>query len=141
MAITEEINNVCKLKDYIFLTEGHYGCYVNNKEIKIDISKLREFVSDTLDPEKLFNITMPAKATNHLYRYSSNKIAVKVEADNGIFAWINQGWLKQFGDNVNIRITNEKSTVYISDYRGKPLGIILPININPFQGGNHDNKE
>ncbi len=32
-------------------------------------------------------------------------------------------------DNFNLRISNELAPVYISDYKGNPLGIVLPVRI------------
>lgn len=129
MALTETVFAIDYV-DYVLLTEGHYGCYISKKDMKLDISKLivRKDLGTDMTPESLISQSVPAILTKHML-YTDRPL-IKIRSTGGKKAWINHQWLKQFADGIDIRIINEKSPVYISDHRGFPLGIILPVNVS-----------
>lgn len=117
---------------YVVITEGHIGYYIHKNELVIDISKLKPFTSsaDMLNPEGLFDKTVPARMTRNIRLMPSGEYAILLKSDDERKAWINMKYLKQFTETVNVRITGEKEAVYLTDYKGNPRGIIMPMNVS-----------
>lgn len=131
MAIKGEYACCCDFGDIAMITDGHYGYYINKNELMLDISKLKKPTSDAwhLSPENIIKDTVKASITRNIILMPSGKMAIKIKSDDGRKAWVNRDYLKQFGDNINLRISNELAPVYVSDYKGIPLGIVLPVRI------------
>lgn len=117
---------------HVLITEGHIGYYIPKNEVVIDILKLKPFTSsaDMLNPEGMVSKTVPARITRNIRLMPSGEYSILLKSEDDRKAWINMKYLKQFTETVNIRITGEKEAVYLTDYRGNPRGIIMPMNVS-----------
>lgn len=137
MAITDADRLVgVEFKDYVFIAEGHYGAYIKKENLKVKIKNMKRSTDKafkkgmTLDPEYLAANTLIANESSYYYRIPDNKdFAIKLYCQNGNTVWVNHTWIKWFGNNVKIRMSDAKSPVYITDLKDTPVGIILPISI------------
>ena len=136
MVIKNEYVCCCDFGDTVMITEGHYGYYIRKNELLLDTDKLKKpkAISEHLKPDNIIKDTVNANITRNIILMHSGKMVIKLKSDDGKKAWVNRDYLSLFGDNINVRISGEKSPVYISDYKGIPLGVVLPVLI-------YDNSE
>lgn len=123
---------VCEFDEYVLLTDGHMGYYIKKSDLMINIDKLKKptTINNDLAPETLIKSTTKANKTRNIHLTPNGKMAIKLKSEDGKKAWVNMDFLKLFGDYVQYRISSEKEPVLISDYKGIPLGIVLPMKIN-----------
>ncbi len=121
----------CELKDYVLITDGHIGYYIKKNNMLIICDKLRKPNStpENLEPDIIYKATNEARKTRNVHMLPSGKMAIKLKNDVGQKVWVNMDFLKLFGDGVSYRISNEKDPVFISDHKGIPLGIVLPMRV------------
>lgn len=121
-----------ELEKLIFITDGHAGVYLSERELKIDKSKMIQMKpskdSISFSPENLLKERTPAKESNIAYKMNS-KWAIKLSSkDSGEYCYVQEKYLKMFKGYNSIFIKSPKDPVLIYRY-GVPYGIILPVRI------------
>lgn len=131
MLIQNDNARVTQYGDYVLIISGYYGYYIKSKDCIIDVNRFKHLEND-LSPETIKAKTVPAEKTRNVILMHNGKMAIKIKAKDGKKAWLNVEYLKLFESiiTISLRIENETSPVYVSDYRGFPLGIICPVRVN-----------
>jgi hypothetical protein len=114
------------------ITDGYIGYYIQKSNWLLNIEKFKDLngKEDKLNPEIVLTETTPARRTKTAFVLPSGDVAVKLKTETGIKAWVNTKYIKQFGDGINLRIQSDRDAIYISNYKGTPLGVVLPIKIS-----------
>ena len=125
-------------ENLFFLTDGHIGVYLNERELKIDKSKMikpnRTENSVSFSPEDLLKERTPAIETRIARKLPTNGYAIKLHsAQSGECCYVDEKYLKMFKDYTTLFIKSRRDPVLI--YRlGVPYGIILPMHISDMEG-------
>lgn len=125
-------------ENLIFVADGHIGCYLNERELKIDKSKMFAIHetknAPSFHPTILLSERTAAKETMIARKTPGSGYAIKIYSEeSGEFCYVNEKYLKMFKGYTNLYIKSRKDPVLVHKY-GKPYGIILPMNIVPMEG-------
>jgi len=118
-------------ENFVFITDGHCGVYLKEKELKIDKAKMMQIdekAAKQFDPQTIKDHRVKAKITNAAYRCMSG-FAIKIKStENETQCFVQEKFLKMFDGANGMFIESEKAPVYVERY-GLPYGIILPIHV------------
>lgn len=118
--------------DLVMITDGHKGYYIKKKDLVIDCQKLKKPITDYqyLNPLNIVKATVQAQKTRNVHLITDGgKMAIQLKSEDGKKAWVDMNFLKTFGDYLIFRISGEKDPVYICNYKGVPIGIVMPIKV------------
>ena len=127
-----------QFENLIFISDGHIGVYLTEKELKIDRSKMIEINDDpkaiSFLPENLLRERTAAIETKIARKLPTSGYAIKLYSqESGKYCFVNEKYLKMFKGYNSLFIKSKTDPVLIYRY-GVPYGIILPMNIEISEG-------
>lgn len=116
----------------IFISDGKIGVYLNERELKIDKTKMIEAFSksETISfmPENLLRERTAAKETKIAIKCISGYAIKLYSKESGEHCYVQEKYLKMFKGYNCLFIKSSKDPVLIYRY-GTPYGVILPVYI------------
>ena len=119
--------------ELIFVSDGHVGVYLKDKELKIDKSKMIKFNrgkdSISLHPEELLKERTAAIQTSFAIKMPVRGYTIKIKAkESGEHCFVNEKYLKMFNGYNNLFIKSKNDPVLVYRF-GVPYGLILPMHV------------
>lgn len=119
--------------ELFFVTDGHIGVYLKDRELKIDKSKIGELpeAKETTNfmPENLLHERTAAIETRIARKLPGSGYAIKLYSqESGEHCFVNEKYLKMFKGYNSLYIKSKRDPVLLYRY-GVPYGVILPMNI------------
>lgn len=117
-------------ENFIFITDGHIGVYLKERELKIDRTKMIAISEgDQFNPENLSKERTAAIETKIARKLPLGGYAIKFYSEeSGKHCYIQEKFLKMFKGYTGASIKERRDPVLLYKY-GVPYGIILPMNI------------
>ena len=124
-------------ENLIFICDGYIGVYLNERELKIDKTKMIRIeatAATNFNPENLLRERTAAIETKTARRLPGSGYAIKIYSkETGEHCYVDAKYLKMFKDYNSLFIKSKRDPVLIYRY-GVPYGIILPMNIPEQEG-------
>ena len=122
----------------IFISDGHIGVYLTERELKIDKNKMIKIEdkpeSTSFHPEDLLKERTAAKETRNAIKLPGSGYAIKLHSkESGEHCFVQEKYLKMFKEYNSLYIKSRRDPVLLYKY-GVAYGIILPMNIYEQEG-------